>query len=441
MCGGPRRTCCANGGCRCSTIPTRLQSWGYRCLRPFSRMCRMLYTLRHGTIVSKRFAARWAQDTLDPRWTNLVRGRAGVVTDDTAGFEGDAGAHPVERGATRYEPAAAPPRVIVEGLLRAGIPRAFAGPGASSSVVGAVRARGHVVIRGGGRDRRLRDGRRHRGAHRRCPVVALVSLGGGLAPVVDGAAHATRDRAAVIVISDAPPTRGSSSPVVKASVVADAASSGHWIAHAAQAAMGRPARSRSRRHHRSGGAGAPDRHGSPSHCPCPRPPASALDALADSIARAGKPVIVAGLETGPDDAKWLRALAESVPAPVLTTPKGKGARPDPHPLALGLLVAGHPLLALSDLLVRRRRRSGGGEPRRLARRRAHRAPRPRAARRRRRRRDRARHRGAGAAAARPHARRTGTWPRSIVSSAGSVPRLPAGPRARTPPCGLSSRAR
>src|SRR6267142_938314 len=83
----------------------------------------------------------------------------------------------------------------------------------------------------------------------------------------------------------------------------------------------------------------------------PARPAEALDALADSIARAGKPVIVAGLETGADDAKWLRALAESVPAPVLTTPKGKGALPDPHPLALGLLVAGHPLLTQSDLLV------------------------------------------------------------------------------------------
>jgi len=52
--------------------PTRLQSWGYRCYAVLT-MCRMLYTLRHGTIVSKRFAARWAQDTLDPRWTNLVR--------------------------------------------------------------------------------------------------------------------------------------------------------------------------------------------------------------------------------------------------------------------------------------------------------------------------------------------------------------------------------
>jgi acetolactate synthase-1/2/3 large subunit len=62
-------------------------------------------------------------------------------------------------------------------------------------------------------------------------------------------------------------------------------------------------------------------------------------------------VLVAGLEVAADDAKWVRALAESLPAPVLTTPKGKGALPDPHPLALGLLAAGHPLLAQSDLLI------------------------------------------------------------------------------------------
>jgi len=81
-------------------------------------------------------------------------------------------------------------------------------------------------------------------------------------------------------------------------------------------------------------------------------PATLLrDALSDAISSAARPVLIAGLETGPDDAKWLRALAESVPAPVLTTPKGKGALPDPHPLALGLLAAGHPLLAQSDLLI------------------------------------------------------------------------------------------
>ena len=182
------------------------------------------------------------------------------------------------------------------------------------------------------------------------PGVALVSLGGDLAPVVDGAAHATRDRAAVIVISDGAADSRLLEPVVKASVVAEAASCGHWIAHAAQAAIADP---RGAVHVAITDPEAPALPLATAlrRAVLPAPPADALDALADSIARAGKPVIVAGLETGPDDAKWLRALAESVPAPVLTTPKGKGALPDPHPLALGLLAAGHPLLAQSDLLV------------------------------------------------------------------------------------------
>jgi predicted nucleotidyltransferase len=36
-------------------------------------MCRMRYTLQHGVVVSKPIAARWAQATLDARWTPLIR--------------------------------------------------------------------------------------------------------------------------------------------------------------------------------------------------------------------------------------------------------------------------------------------------------------------------------------------------------------------------------
>lgn len=35
-------------------------------------MCRVLYTLRHGAVVSKRAAADWATKTLDERWTPLI---------------------------------------------------------------------------------------------------------------------------------------------------------------------------------------------------------------------------------------------------------------------------------------------------------------------------------------------------------------------------------
>ena len=35
-------------------------------------MCRMLYTLRHGIVVSKPVAAQWAETALDPRWAHLL---------------------------------------------------------------------------------------------------------------------------------------------------------------------------------------------------------------------------------------------------------------------------------------------------------------------------------------------------------------------------------
>jgi len=241
--------------------------------------------------------------------------------------------------------------VVADGLARAGVPRVFASCHASAPLIAALRAHGLAVVETAGATAacvmaavtaELID----------APGVALVSLADGLVPVIDGAAHAMRDRDAVIVISDAATDSRLLAPVVKTTVVVDPASAGHWIAHAAQAAMADP---RGAVHL----AVTPEVADAPAlpiatavrHAAPAAPSADALDALADSIARAGKPVIVAGLETGPDDAKWLRALAESVPAPVLTTPKGKGALPDPHPLALGLLAAGHPLLTQSDLLV------------------------------------------------------------------------------------------
>jgi predicted nucleotidyltransferase len=50
-----------------------LQNRFYRCYAVLT-MSRMLYTMRHGAIVSKPVAARWAQETLDARWTPLIQG-------------------------------------------------------------------------------------------------------------------------------------------------------------------------------------------------------------------------------------------------------------------------------------------------------------------------------------------------------------------------------
>ena len=49
-----------------------LQNGFYRCYAVLT-MSRMLYTIRHGAIVTKPFAARWAQEALDRRWAPLIR--------------------------------------------------------------------------------------------------------------------------------------------------------------------------------------------------------------------------------------------------------------------------------------------------------------------------------------------------------------------------------
>ena len=51
--------------------PPALQSRGYQAFIVLS-LCRMLYTLRYGAVVSKPAAARWAQEALDRRWIPLI---------------------------------------------------------------------------------------------------------------------------------------------------------------------------------------------------------------------------------------------------------------------------------------------------------------------------------------------------------------------------------
>src|SRR4030095_15600743 len=78
---------------------------------------------------------------------------------------------------------------------------------------------------------------------------------------------------------------------------------------------------------------------------------AALEALGAALRVAVRPILITGLECSADDATWLRAFAETLPAPVLATPKGRGVLAEPHPLALGLLAPSHPLLARADLVL------------------------------------------------------------------------------------------
>ncbi len=49
-----------------------LENGFYRCYAILT-MSRMLYTLRHGTIVTKPVAAKWVQEAFDSRWTPLIQ--------------------------------------------------------------------------------------------------------------------------------------------------------------------------------------------------------------------------------------------------------------------------------------------------------------------------------------------------------------------------------
>jgi hypothetical protein len=51
--------------------PARLNSRGYQSYAVLS-MCRILYTLQYGTVVSKPVGARWAQEMLGERWIPLI---------------------------------------------------------------------------------------------------------------------------------------------------------------------------------------------------------------------------------------------------------------------------------------------------------------------------------------------------------------------------------
>lgn len=51
--------------------PAQVKRRGYQSYTVLS-LCRILYTLEYGTVVSKRVAARWAQETLGERWVPLI---------------------------------------------------------------------------------------------------------------------------------------------------------------------------------------------------------------------------------------------------------------------------------------------------------------------------------------------------------------------------------
>jgi acetolactate synthase-1/2/3 large subunit len=128
--------------------------------------------------------------------------------------------------------------VLVDGLARAGAPRVFAAPGSAAALGAAARRRPLDVVE-------VPDSTA-------AGVLAAVTGEIGEAPgalfagladltgLVRGLAHAQRDRAPVVVVTGAGADVGLLAPVVKASLIVEPASAGHWIAHAANLAMTDP---------------------------------------------------------------------------------------------------------------------------------------------------------------------------------------------------------
>ena len=239
--------------------------------------------------------------------------------------------------------------VLADGLARARATRVFVAAGAPRPLVEAAEGRGlsPIVVPGVSAACVLAA---VTGELTDAPGVVFGALDdpGAISP---GLTLAARDRAPLILLTDVHPDAALVSPMVKARLVIAAADAGHWIAHASNLALTEP-RGPVHVGCPAGIAAAPALPVAATcrPAPLPAPGSDALDALGTALS-ATKPVIITGRECTGDDARWARALAESLPAPVLATPKGRGVLAEPHPLSLGLLARGHPLLAPADLAL------------------------------------------------------------------------------------------
>jgi acetolactate synthase-1/2/3 large subunit len=259
--------------------------------------------------------------------------------------------------------------ILIDGLRRVGVQRIFGVPGGGSNLelLEAARAQGlsFVLCHQESAACIMAAVTGELGG---APGAVLSTLGPGVSASATGLAHAYLDRSPLIYLSD----RHSASAlgfathqafdhaaflelVVKASLAVTAESAGHWIAHAAQLAMKEP-RGPVHIDLPADVAGQPavPFATAATPAPLPQPAAADLDAAVALIKKAKRPVVLAGLQCRAADAKWLRAFAEALPAPVLTTYKAKGALPDPHPLAMGVFTGGaleEPVVGRADLII------------------------------------------------------------------------------------------
>ncbi len=185
------------------------------------------------------------------------------------------------------------------------------------------------------------------------PGVCLTTLGPGAANAVAGVAHAYLDRAPVLIISAQTPDAllpdhthqvldlaALFAPITKGTFQVQPMGARATVRSAlALTTRARPGPVHLRISNEDAAQPAlPANH----HSVPPDPlPALGLDHLAGAraqLAQASKPVIVVGVGLEPEQPYTaLRELAEAAQAPVIVTPKSKGALADNHPLAAGVI--------------------------------------------------------------------------------------------------------
>src|SRR5262245_12781333 len=234
--------------------------------------------------------------------------------------------------------------VVVDGLLRSGVARVFVAGPMPGFQTAAARAGLSVVDAGTPATAVLLAA--VTGELSEAPGIALIAEAAGCAV---GIAHAVVSRAPMLVIS----ATESPAPSFKGEVTLTPESAAHGTAPAIQLAL-HPPRGPV---HVTLALDIADRPTVPvatvvRPAPLPPPDARTLDEAARRLCEASRPVLVVGLECRAGDvAKWLRPLAETLPAPVLTTPRARGVLPDPHPLSLGEVGEGSALLVQADLVA------------------------------------------------------------------------------------------
>jgi acetolactate synthase-1/2/3 large subunit len=259
--------------------------------------------------------------------------------------------------------------LIVEGLLRAEVPRLFGVPGGGSNleVLEAARARGLPFVLCH-QEWAATIMAAVTGELTGRPGAVLSTLGPGVTASATGLAHALLDRSPLLYLSDRHPAgvlayathqyvdhAAHLGPIVKGSVTVTPESAGHWVAHAVQLALAEP-RGPVHLDLPADVAAAPAVPVATAVTPqaLAAPDDALVERAAEMIRGAKRPLVIAGLGSRAPDAKWLRAFCEALPAPVLTTYKAKGAIPDPHPLAMGIFTGGaleEPLVRRADLII------------------------------------------------------------------------------------------